>query len=86
MTYDSLTDILSVYNEIYKKVLLGSDDTTATQVIGIMQQARVIYVTTAIAIKAAKFSFENKLPMVDSLIYITGRMHNSIIWTQDIYF
>jgi predicted nucleic acid-binding protein len=31
-------------------------------------------------------SYEKKLPMADSLIYATARMHDAIVWTQDAHF
>lgn len=80
--------IVSTINlyEIYKKILSEKDEHTAIQVIGLMQQAKVVEVNSTIAIQAAKFSFEQKIPMVDSLIYITAKQNNAIVWTQDIDF
>jgi len=43
----------------------------------------VIEVTNEIAINAAKLSDEHKLPMADSLILMTARMHGAVLWTQD---
>ena len=37
-------------------------------------------------LQAAKISYEHKLPMVDSHIYATARMHDAIAWTQDAHF
>ena len=51
-----------------------------------VQQARVIEISSAIALQAAKISYEKKLPMADSLIYATARMHDAIVWTQDAHF
>ncbi|MDZ7764883.1 MAG: type II toxin-antitoxin system VapC family toxin [Melioribacteraceae bacterium] len=73
---------INVY-EIYKKVLLEKDENYALQVIGLLQQAKVIEVTSSIAIQAAKFSYENKVPMADSIIYITAKVNDAIVWTQD---
>jgi len=80
--------IVSTINlyEIYKKILSEKDEHTAIQVIGLMQQAKVVEVNSTIAIQAAKFSFEQKIPMADSLIYITAKQNNAIVWTQDIDF
>jgi predicted nucleic acid-binding protein len=54
--------------------------------VGFMQQARVIEISSTIALQAAKISYEKKLPMIDSLIYATARMHDAIVWTQDAHF
>lgn len=84
-TDELIVSVVNIY-EIYKKVLLEKDESTAIQVVGLMQQARVIDVTSSIAIQAAKFSYEFRIPMADSIIYTTARMNDSIVWTQDVDF
>jgi len=80
--------IVSTINlcEVYKKILLEKDEDAALQAIGLMQQAKVVEITSSIAVMAAKLSCELKLPMADSLIYSTARMHDAIVWTQDVDF
>ncbi len=80
--------IVSVVNifEIYKKVLKERDENSAIQVIGLMQQAKVIDISPSIAIEAAKYSHQYKIPMADSLIYATAKMNDAIVWTQDVDF
>ena len=84
-TEELVVSVINIY-EIYKKILLEKDETTAVQVMGLMQQAKVIDVTPSIAIQAAKFSHEFRIPMADSIIYTTARMNDSIVWTQDVDF
>ena len=84
-TDELIVSVINIY-EVYKKVLVEKDENTAIQVVGLMQQAKVVDVTTSIAIQAAKFSYEFKIPMTDSIIYTTARMSDSIVWTQDIDF
>lgn len=81
-TDELIVSVINIY-EIYKKVLSEKDESTAIQIIGLMQQAKVIDVTPSIAIQASKFSYEFKIPMADSIIYSTAIMNDSIIWTQD---
>ena len=81
-TDELIVSTINIY-EIYKKVLSEKDEDTAIQVAGLMQQAKVIEVNSAIAIQAAKLSFIQKIPMADSLIYITAKQNNAIVWTQD---
>ncbi|RJP70013.1 MAG: type II toxin-antitoxin system VapC family toxin [Ignavibacteriales bacterium] len=80
--------IVSVVNifEIYKKVLKEKDENSAIQVIGLMQQAKVIDISPSIAIEAAKYSYQYKIPMADSLIYATAKMNDAVVWTQDVDF
>jgi predicted nucleic acid-binding protein len=80
-----LVSPINIY-EIYKKVLIEKDENFALQVVGLMQQAEIIEVSSSIAIQAAKFSYKNKIPMADSIIYTTARMNDAIVWTQDIDF
>jgi predicted nucleic acid-binding protein len=84
-TDELIVSTINIY-EIYKKILLEKDEDTAIQVAGLMQQAKVIEVNILIAIQAARFSFEQKIPMADSLIYITARQNEAIVWTQDVDF
>ena len=84
-TDELIVSVLNIY-EVYKKVLVEKDENTAIQVVGLMQQAKVVDVTLSIAIQAAKFSYEFKIPMADSIIYTTARMNDSVVWTQDIDF
>ncbi len=84
-TDELVVSTINLY-EIYKKVLSEKDEHSAIQVVGLMQQAKVIEVNSTIAIQAAKFSFEQKIPMAVSLIYITAKQNNAIVWTQDIDF
>ena len=81
-TDELIVSVINIY-EVYKKVLVEKDDNTAIQVVGLMQQAKVVDVTPSIAIQAAKFSYEFKIPMADSIIYTTAKMNDSVVWTQD---
>ena len=81
-TDELIVSTINIY-EIYKKILLEKDENSAIQVIGLMQQAKVIVVNSSIAIQAAKLSYEQKIPMADSIIYITAKQNNGIVWTQD---
>ena len=84
-TDELVVSTINLY-EIYKKILSGKDEHSAIQVVGLMQQAKVVEVNSTIAIQAAKFSFEQKIPMADSLIYITAKQNNATVWTQDVDF
>ncbi len=77
-----IVSTINIY-EVYKKVISEKDEDSALQAVAMMQQAKVIEVTASIAVQASKVSYIFKLPMADSLIYVTARDHNAIIWTQD---
>lgn len=77
-----LVPVVSVY-EVFKKVLLERDETTALQVVALMMQGRLVNLDTDLALMAARLSTELRLPMADSLILSTARRHGAILWTQD---
>ncbi|MGM0368388.1 MAG: type II toxin-antitoxin system VapC family toxin [Actinomycetota bacterium] len=81
-TEDLIVSVINLY-EVYKKILAGKDENSAIQAIALMQQSKVIDLTEPIAIFAAKLSADLKLPMADSLIYATAKMHDAMVWTQD---
>ncbi|MCL5986370.1 MAG: type II toxin-antitoxin system VapC family toxin [Actinobacteria bacterium] len=81
-TEELITSTINLY-EVYKKILIEKDGNTALQAAALMQQPRVIEITSSIAIQAAKISYELKIPMADSLIYATAIIYGATVWTQD---
>ena len=77
-----IVSTLNIY-EVYKKVIAERDEDAALEAVAMMQQARVIEVTSSIAMQAAKFSYIFKIPLADSIIYITTIENNAVVWTQD---
>lgn len=77
-----IVSTLNIY-EVYKKVIAERDEDAALEAVAMMQQAKVIEVTSSIAIQAAKFSYIFKIPLADSIIYITSIENNAVVWTQD---
>jgi predicted nucleic acid-binding protein len=77
--------IVSVVNlyEVYKKVMGERNENAAKEAAGLMMQGIIIGVDSSIAIRAARLSCELKIPMADSLIYVTAQINNAIVWTQD---
>ena len=77
-----IVSTINIY-EIYKKILVEKDESSALEAIAIMHQSKIIDVNSAISIEAARISVTNKIPMADSLIYVTARMNAAVVWTQD---
>ena len=73
---------LSLY-EVFKLVLQQRDESDALEAVAVMQQGRVVGLDEAIALSAAKVSVALKLPMADSIMLATARMHDATLWTQD---
>ena len=73
---------ISLY-EVYKRVLQQRGEDMARQVVAAMMQARVVDLDAEIAVSAAKLAAEAKLPMADSIMLATARLHGATLWTQD---
>ena len=69
--------------EVFRHVLQQRDEMAALQVAAIMQQGHVVDMDSAVALYAARVGVDLKLPLADSVILATARMHNATIWTQD---
>jgi predicted nucleic acid-binding protein len=72
--------------EVFKKLLLETNENDALFCIAHMRQGRIINLDDELSLSAAKLSKEYKLPMADSIIYATNLKYNSILWTQDQHF
>lgn len=80
-----LVPAICIY-EVYKRVLQQRGEDDARQAIAMMQQGAVIDVDPSLAESAARISVSEKLPMADSLILASARLHNAVLWTQDAHF
>ena len=81
------TDLLLVPSvclyEVFKIVLRQRGEAAALQAVALIRQGHVVDLTERIALLAAKLSLLEKLPMADSIILATARLHDAHIWTQD---
>jgi predicted nucleic acid-binding protein len=81
-TDDLIVPTICLY-EVFKAVLRQRGESAAFSAIALMRQGRVVDLTERIALLAADLSLQTKLPMADSIILATARMHDAHIWTQD---
>lgn len=81
-TRDLLVPTLSLF-EVFKRVLQQRGEDQALQAVALMQQGRVVDLTAAIALAAAKSGIERRLPMADSIMLATAQTHGAAFWTQD---
>ena len=72
--------------EIFKYILRQRGENMALQAIAHIQQGKVVSLDSSLAIDAAKYGIDYKLPLADSIIYATGQKFGALIWTQDIDF
>lgn len=69
--------------EVFKCVLRQRGEDMALECIAHMEQGKLVSLDGAIAIDAAHYGVEYKLPLADSIIYATARKFNALVWTQD---
>ena len=73
---------ISMY-EVFKRVLQQRSEQEALDAVAVMAQGHVIHLDASLALSAARISVDLGLPLADSVILATSRMHNAILWTQD---
>ena len=69
--------------EVFKSILRQRDDESAIEAIAHMEQGRVVVMDSRLAVDAACFGIEYKLPLADSIIYATAHKYDAVLWTQD---
>ena len=69
--------------EVFKRVLQQRGENAALQAVAHMRQGRVVPLDAEAALVAAKLGVEHKLPLADSVILATARLHGATVWTQD---
>lgn len=69
--------------EVFKSVLRQRNEESALEVVAHMKQGTVVALDGELAINAAVFGIELKLPLADSVIYATARKYDAVVWTQD---
>ena len=81
-TENLVVSTINIY-EVFKRVNQQVDESSAIQAIALMHQGLIVDVDSEIAIMAGKISLKHKLPLADSMIYATAKLHDAILWTQD---
>lgn len=72
--------------EVFKCIFRQRGEGMALEAIAHMEQGKVIALDGALAIDAAQYGIEHKLPLADSIIYATAQKFDALVWTQDIDF
>ena len=69
--------------EVFKSILRQRSEEAAFEAIAHMEQGRVIALDSELAINAASYGVELKLPLADTIIYATAKKYGATVWTQD---
>jgi toxin FitB len=70
-------------SEVFKRVYQQRGEGPALQAVALMQQGQVVELTCAIALAAATYAVEHRLPLADSVVLATARDCEATLWTQD---
>ena len=80
-----LVPAICIY-EVFKRILVQGSEENALEAVGWMSVGNVVELDQELAIMAAHYSEESRIPMADSMILATARKFDAIIWTQDEHF
>ncbi len=69
--------------EVFKCILRQRGEDFALEAIAHMEQGKVIPLNASLAIDAAQYGVDLKLPLADSIIYATAQKYDAVVWTQD---
>jgi toxin FitB len=72
--------------EVFKVALREAGEAKALQAAAMMRRGKVVAINEELAVRAAKVSHEQKLPLADSIILATAQVYEAVIWTQDAHF
>ena len=69
--------------EVFKCVMRQRDEGAALQAIAHMEQGKVVPLDGTLALDAAVYGLQYKLPLADSIIFATAKKFGATTWTQD---
>jgi toxin FitB len=72
--------------EVFKRLSLQRGKEAALQGMGALYRGQLAALSDEIALQAALLSLDHKLPLADSVILATTRLHQATLWTQDEHF
>jgi len=84
-TSNVVVPTLALY-EVFKFVARTAGEDAAFDAVTMMMAARVVDLTAAHAIEAARSSLVDGLPMADAMILAVARAEDAVLWTQDAHF
>ena len=84
-TAELVVPAVSLY-EVFKRLLQQRGDGAALQAVALMQQGRIVDLSSTLALAAARLSLDLNMPMADSIMLATARAHRATFWTQDAHF
>jgi predicted nucleic acid-binding protein len=71
-------------DEVFTRALQQRDEGNALRAVAVMQRGTVVDLDAGLALTAARVSVDTKLPLADSVVLATARLHGATLWTQDV--
>ena len=81
-TAELVVPAVSLY-EVFKRLLQQRGDGDALQAVALMQQGRIVDLSSTLALASARLSLDLNMPMADSIMLATARAWKATLWTQD---
>jgi predicted nucleic acid-binding protein len=69
--------------EVFKRIFQQRGEGPALQAVALLQQGRIVELTSPIALAAATLGLEHRLPLADSVVFATAQAFDAVLWTQD---
>jgi predicted nucleic acid-binding protein len=70
--------------EVHRRLLqLQRSESEALVAVSVLASGRVIDLDSTLAISAARLGVKHRIPLADSIVLATARLHAAIVWTQD---
>jgi len=82
MSEELIVPTISIF-EVFKRVLQQKSETDALKAVAFMHLGQVVDLTDQLALRAAKISFDLKIPLADSVMLATAQDYGAVLWTQD---
>ena len=68
---------------MFRRVLQQRGEGPALQAVALMQQGRVIELSTPLALAAARASLRHRIPAADSIMLASAHAYGATLWSQD---
>ncbi len=69
--------------EVYRHVRRHKDRDAALKAVAAMKAGAIQDLDESLALLAAEIGVERRLPLADSVVLATARLHRATLWTQD---
>jgi predicted nucleic acid-binding protein len=72
-----------VLYEVFRRVLTQRGEDAALQCAAFLHRGRVVDLSAPLAVAAARLGVSRRLPLADSILLGTARLHGAELWTRD---